>query len=156
MKIRWKRLLTCLAIPLSAGGLSAFLTQDSMEIFAFLRKPPFAPPGWLFPIVWTILFLLMGTASYLVLTSGQPRSLVRRALRVYAVQLVVNFFWSIFFFRLDLYLFSFFWLVFLWLLIWATLFLFGRLTKPAGILLVPYLLWVTFAGYLNFSIYLLN
>ncbi len=155
-KINWKLFLLCLAIPLAVGGLSAALTQNSMEIFQTLNKPPLSPPGWLFPVVWTILFLLMGTASYLVLSSGKDSSVIRPALLVYGLQLLVNFFWSIFFFSQNAYLFSFIWLVLLWFLIVITTVLFYRISKPAGLLLLPYLLWVTFAGYLNLAIYLLN
>ena len=80
MKEKWKKLLICLAVPLSVGGLSAFLTRDGMKTFQTLKKPPLSPPAWVFPLVWTILFLLMGTASLLVLESGKSRRAVRRAL----------------------------------------------------------------------------
>ena len=153
MRIQWRNLLACLAIPLAVGSLSAFLTRDNMETFDLINKPLLAPPGWLFPIVWTILYILMGIASYLVLTSGKPND---TALIVYGIQLVFNFFWSIIFFNLELYLFAFIWLVLLWLLILKTASLFYQVSKPAGYLMLPYLLWVTFAGYLNFFIYLLN
>lgn len=153
MKIQWKNLITCIAIPLAVGSLSALLTRNSMETFASINKPALSPPGWLFPVVWTILYILMGIASYLVLTSGKPNT---AALTVYGIQLVFNFFWSIIFFNLELYLFAFIWLVLLWLLILITTLLFYQISKPAGYLMLPYLLWLTFAGYLNFSIYLLN
>ena len=156
MKIRWKPFLISLGIPLAIGGLSAFLTNDSMKEFQQLNQPPLSPPGWLFPVVWSILFVLMGIASYLVCTSDVPRRDRRTALWLYGVQLGVNFFWSIFFFNLGLYLFSFLWLLFLWVLLLALWLLFRRISKPAGWLLVPYLLWVTFAGYLNLGIYFLN
>lgn len=156
MKIRWKPLIICLVIPLAVGGLSALLTRDSMEAFQRLNQPPLSPPGWLFPVVWTILFLLMGIASYLVFTSKESRDAVNTALLVYGIQLVVNFFWSIFFFNFGAYLFSFFWLILLWVLILAVLLLFGRISKAAGYLMLPYLLWVSFAGYLNLAIYLIN
>lgn len=153
LNIQWKKLITCIAIPLAVGGISAFLTRDSMEAFANINKPALAPPGWLFPVVWTILYILMGIASYLVLTSEKPNS---AALAVYSIQLLFNFFWSVIFFNLELYLLAFIWLVLLWLLIVKTTSLFYRISKPAGYLMIPYLLWVTFAGYLNFAIYLLN
>ena len=153
LKIQWKNLITCLAIPLAVGSLSSLLTQNSMETFNSITKPDLAPPGWLFPVVWTILYILMGIASYLVLTSGKPND---KALTTYGIQLIFNFFWSIIFFNLELYLFAFIWLVLLWLLILKTTLLFYQISKPAGYLMVPYLLWVTFAGYLNFYIYLLN
>lgn len=153
MKIQWKKLIICLAIPLAVGGLSAFLTRNSMENFESINKPILAPPGWLFPVVWTILFILMGIASYLVLTSGKSNT---SALAIYGIQLVFNFFWSIIFFNLEMYLFAFIWLVVLWLLILKTTILFYQISKPAGYLMIPYLLWVTFAGYLNLAIFFLN
>lgn len=153
LKIQWKNLITCLVIPLAVGSLSAFLTGNNMEDFSSINKPPLAPPSWLFPVVWTILYILMGIASYLVLTSEKPND---TALNVYGIQLTFNFFWSIIFFNLKLYLFAFIWLVLLWLLIIKTAGLFYQISKPAGYLMLPYLLWVTFAGYLNFFIYLLN
>lgn len=154
MKIQWKRLLLCLAIPLAVGGLAGILTKDSMMQFALVNKPPLSPPGWLFPVVWTALYLLMGLASYLVSRSDSAQK--RPALILYAIQLIVNFFWSIFFFNFGWYLFSFFWLLLLWVLILLTIRAFWRVSPVAGILLIPYLLWVTFAGYLNLAIYLLN
>ena len=153
MKNQCKNLITCLAIPLAVGSLSALLTRNSMETFGSISKPILAPPGWLFPVVWTILYILMGIASYLVLTSGKPN---HTALTVYGIQLAFNFLWSIIFFNLGLYLFAFIWLILLWLLILETTILFHQISKPAGYLMLPYLLWVTFAGYLNYSIYLLN
>lgn len=153
MKIQWKKLIICILIPLAVGGLVGFLTRGGMDTFESINKPALSPPGWLFPVVWTILYLLMGVASYLVLTSEKPN---RPALTVYGIQLVFNFLWPIFFFNLGAYLFSFVWLAILWALIIATMLQFFKISKPAGYLLLPYLLWVTFAGYLNFSIYLLN
>lgn len=154
MKIQWKRLLVSLAIPLGVGALAGILTKDSMMQFSLLNRPPLSPPGWLFPVVWTVLFLLMGYASYLVSRSDSVQK--RPALILYAIQLIVNFFWSIFFFNFEWYLFSFFWLVLLWVLILLTIRAFWRISPVAGILLIPYLLWVTFAGYLNLAIWLIN
>ncbi len=156
VKVKWKQLLIAAAIPLAVGGLSAFLTRDAMKEFAKLDQPPLSPPGWLFPVVWTVLFLLMGIASYLVWNAHDPKGERGKSLTVYGIQLAVNFFWTIFFFNLGWYLFAFAWLVFLWLLIVETILLFWKLSHTAGMLLLPYLVWVTFAGYLNFGIYLLN
>lgn len=153
MKIQWKNLITCIAIPLAVGSLSSLLTQNSMAVFESINKPALAPPGWIFPVVWTVLYILMGISSYLVLTSKKPND---AALAVYGIQLAFNFLWPIIFFNLKLYLFAFLWLVLLWLLILITVILFYRISKPAGYLLLPYLLWVSFAGCLNFMIYLLN
>lgn len=156
MKIRVKPLIISLLIPLAVGGLSALLTRNSMEAFGALNQPPLSPPGWLFPVVWTILYLLMGLASYLVFVNGHNRRKVQNALFVYGVQLFFNFLWSIIFFNQERYFFAFFWLLALWVLILITLVLFYRIHKPAGLLFIPYLVWVTFAGYLNLGIALLN
>lgn len=156
MKRNWKSLLVSLAIPLAVGGISAFATRKSMKEFAHLRQPPLSPPMWVFPVVWTILFLMMGLASYLVYTSGGRRGEKRSALWVYGIQLAVNFVWPILFFNLSWWLLAFFWLILLWLMILGMTVQFYRLRPGAGILLIPYLAWVAFAGYLNFGIYLLN
>lgn len=153
MKIQWKKLIACLIVPLAVGGISAWVTSDSMKSFEQLEKPPLSPPGWLFPVVWTVLFVLMGIASYLVVVSAKPN---RTALTVYGVQLIFNFVWSIIFFNYSQYLFAFIWLVILWALILTTVVLFYRISKPAGYLMIPYLVWVTFAGYLNLGVYMLN
>lgn len=153
LKIQWKTLITCLIIPLTIGSISALLTQNNIKTFNLINKPILTPPSWLFPIVWTILYILMAIASYLVFVSKKPN---KTALTIYGIQLLFNFFWSIIFFNFELYLFAFIWLVLLWLLIFKTAILFYQISKPAGYLMIPYLLWVTFAGYLNFSIYLLN
>jgi len=156
MKVKWKPLLLSLAVPLAVGGLSAFVTRRGMKLFQAVRQPPLSPPQWLFPIVWTILFLLMGTASYLVYTSRTARWRVRRALGVYGLQLAVNFLWTLLFFNWQAYLAAFLFLLLLWALIWVTFLLFRRIRKTAGSLLLPYLVWVAFAGYLNLGVYLLN
>ena len=156
MKIDKKRLIICLAIPLVVGGAAGLLTMNSMEAFEALNQPPLSPPGWLFPVVWTVLYVLMGIASYLVSVSDAPHEEKARALWTYGIQLAFNFLWPIAFFNLKWYLFAFLWLVILWILILITALRFGRIRKPAGYLLVPYLLWVAFAGYLNLGIYLLN
>ena len=156
MKINWKTLILCILIPLTVGFLASVFTSDSVMLFSEITKPPLSPPSWAFPVVWTILFVLMGASSYLVLTSKKPQSQIKSALTVYGIQLAFNFFWSIIFFNLEAYLFAFFWPVILWLLIILTIYLFSKINKTAAVLLIPYLLWVTFAGYLNYAIYLLN
>jgi tryptophan-rich sensory protein len=130
--------------------------MGAMEDFSALEQPPLSPPGWLFPVVWAILYTLMGVASYLVVTSGGPQKQINTAITVYGTQLIFNFFWSLFFFNLNLFYFSFAWLVVLWLLIIATLLLFSRLSQKAGYLMIPYLLWVSFAAYLNLGVAMLN
>lgn len=156
MKINKGLLLKCIAIPLLVGVVSALLTGGSMEKFGQLNKPPLAPPGWLFPVMWTVLYILMGISSYLVLTSGANKETILRALKLYIYQLLVNFLWSTFFFNLGWYLFAFVWLVLLWILVLAMIKSFYKIDKTAAILNIPYLLWITFAGYLNLAIWLLN
>lgn len=148
--------LICVLIPLFVGLLSSSLTSENITILDQLKKPPLYPPGFLFPIVWTILYIFMGIASYLVLTSAGDYNDIIDALSAYLLQLGVNFFWPIFFFNLQAFFFSFLWLVLLWILIALTIYNFAQVSKTAAYLMIPYLVWVTFAGYLNLSIFLLN
>ena len=156
MKINWKLLILCIAIPLGVGAVSALLTKESMEIFENLNQPALSPPGWLFPVVWTVLYILMGISSYLILTSGEEPSKVQRAISVYGYQLAVNFLWPTFFFNFRWYFVAFLWLLFLIILVVVMIGRFYKLEKRAAYLNIPYLLWLIFAGYLNFSVYLLN
>lgn len=156
----WKNIkpyVISILIPLAVGGLAAWLTMDSMDVYAKINQPPLAPPGWLFPIVWGILYVLMGISSALVF-KNETASLQEKssALKVYGLQLIVNFFWSIIFFNMQNYLFAFIWLMLLWVLIIVMIVRFVRIKPIAGYLQIPYLLWVTFAAYLNLMIYLLN
>ncbi len=150
MNVNWKELLISLFISLGAGALAGLLTSDSMQKYATMYKPPLAPPGWVFPVVWTVLYILMGIAAYLVYVSDSDQK--KTALTLYGVQLVANVLWSVIFFELDAYLLAFAWLLLLWYLIFLTLKSFYEINPTAGKLLIPYLLWVTFAGYLNLSI----
>lgn len=156
MKLNWKKLLICLGIPLAVGGLSALLGFGGMSEFDTLNQPPLSPPGWLFPVVWTILYLLMGYASYRVLTSGADPQQIRQALILYGAQLLFNFLWTPVFFGLEWRLVAFFILIILWVLIYLTMRAFSQIDELSGTLLLPYILWVTFAGYLNLGVYLLN
>ena len=156
MAKRCRTFIVCLAVPLLVGGLSAFLTRGGTEQFSMLNKPPLTPPAWLFPVVWIILYILMGIASYLVLVSGEPDKIVRMALAVYALQLGFNFLWPVLFFNLGWYLFAFFWLLFLEFLILLAAFLFFSICPAAGRLMIPYVAWVAFAGYLNLAVWYLN
>lgn len=154
MKIKWKPLIISLLISMGVAGVSALATMNSMELYEGLTKPPLSPPGWVFGVVWTILFLLMGISSYLIYVSDSENK--KAALWVYAAQLAVNFLWSVIFFNLQLYWFAFVWLILLWALILAMIILFSKISKPAAWLQVPYLLWVTFAGYLTLFVAMLN
>ena len=156
MRINTKRLLLSVALPLLVGGLAGLLTRNSMETFAMVKKPPLAPPAWLFPVAWTILYTLMGIASYLVWESDAQPQKKQNAFNVYFYQLIANFLWPVFFFNLGWYLFAFLWLILLWVLVWITFRRFYEISKPAGVILIPYLLWLTFAGYLNWGIWYLN
>ncbi|MDF2845595.1 MAG: TspO and like protein [Herbinix sp.] len=113
--IKWKELLISIAISLGVGALSGFLTRNSMSIYQELIKPPLSPPGWLFPVVWTILYVLMGISAYLIYTSDSKEK--DQALLIYALQLIVNFCWSLVFFNQQNYLLAFTILVALWVLI---------------------------------------
>ena len=155
MKVNLKKLLLNLALPLAVGGLSA-LISGGMGDYKVMNQPPLSPPGWVFPIVWTILYLLMGYAAYRVSVSGGDPEQIRKAQRVYWAQLALNFPWSPVCFGLEWYLIAFFILIAMWVLIYITMNRFSQLDKLAGDLLIPYLLWVTFAGYLNFGVFLLN
>lgn len=151
MKTNWKTRLICWAIPLAVGGLASLLS-GGMGSYKVMNQPPLSPPGWVFPVVWSILYLLMGEASYRIYTAGADRS----ALKAYAVQLALNFIWPLVFFGAQMYLLAFFILIALWIAIFITLRRFSAIDETAGNLLLPYLLWVTFAGYLNFGVFLLN
>lgn len=156
MKFNKRLLLLCVAIPLLVGAASALLTRNSMEVFMMVDKPPLAPPAWVFPVAWTILYILMGISSYLVLTSDAGKEEIEKAMKLYTYQLIVNFLWPTFFFNFGWYLFSFVWLILLWILVFLMIRSFYEINKIAAYLNVPYLLWLTFAGYLNIGIWLLN
>ena len=156
MKHKYLRLAACIAIPLILGGISALAVKGGMEEYAMLEQPPLSPPGWLFPAAWSVLYVLMGAASYIVLCSGAPLYERRSALKLYAVQLVVNVLWPPIFFGLELYLAALAWLVLLWVLVLVTALRFRRLSCAAFCLMVPYLAWLTFAASLNFGVWLLN
>ena len=155
-EIKLKSLILALALPLAVGGLAAFLTKDSMVMFKVLEKPPLSPPGWLFPVAWTILYTLMGIASCLVWSSQVSPARKERALTAYIMQLAANFIWPLVFFGMELYLLAFIWLIVLWLLAAACTVLFWYISEKAGKLMLPYMLWLSFAAYLNFGIWLLN
>ena len=155
-KIQYGPLALSLAIPLAVGGFSAFLTRDGMEYFKLVSKPPLSPPAWLFPVVWTILYLMMGTASYLVWVSGVSPARRDRALTVYGISLAANFLWPIVFFTMRSYFAAFLLLLVLWMLAVITALLFSCIEEKASKLLIPYIVWLTFAAYLNVGVWLLN
>lgn len=149
--------LWTIGITLVIGALSGFLTRNDMSYYTELvNKPMLTPPAWIFPVVWTILYVLMGIGLGRVLESDGSQADKQAATRIYAVQLFFNFAWSIAFFTFRVYLFSFVWLLVLWALIIWMIFIFARSDRLAARLQIPYFLWVTFAAYLNLMIYLLN
>lgn len=156
MKIRWKTLIVSIIIPLLTGGIASLISKDAMKSFENLNQPPLSPPSWLFPVAWTILYILMGIASYKVFTAEGDMTERKNALIFYGIQLFFNFAWTIIFFNFGQYLFAFVWLVVLWAFILITMLKFYKIDKIAGFLILPYLLWVSFAGYLNFGVFLLN
>lgn len=147
-------LLISILIPLAAGLLSSLLSGGMAQMYPSFEKPSFAPPGILFPIVWTILYTLMGISSYLIYQSRNPAK--REALFVYFLQLFFNFFWSILFFRFSFYLIAFCWLTALIVLILCMILAFSKISQKAAYLQLPYLFWCIFAAVLNFAIYRLN
>ena len=156
MRVNKGLLAKCIAIPLLVGGLASFLTRGGMGVFMQLNQPPLSPPGWVFGVVWTILYILMGVSSYLVIQSGAEEEEINKALSVYVYQLIVNFLWPTFFFNFGWFFFAFLWLVLLWVLVFIMIRRFYNISKLAGILQIPYLIWLTFAAYLNLGVWILN
>ncbi len=156
MKINKALLVICVIFPLLVGVFATFLNGNGMEVFETVQKPPLSPPAWLFPVVWTVLYLTMGISSYLILNSGAEQEDIQKAIQIYGWQLLVNFLWPTFFFNFQWYLFSFFWLLLLWLLVLLMIWKFKDISRLAALMNIPYLLWLTFAAYLNFSIWILN
>ena len=151
---RIKTTILFLAIPLLTGGLSAFLSREGMKALQSLRQPSWAPPMWLFPVVWTLLYLLMGYGAARVWnTRRRGRG---DAVFLFGAQLFVNFGWSIFFFAWGVRLFAFFWLLLLIVLAVIMVLRFDALRTAAAVLQLPYLVWLCFAMYLNLSVWLLN
>lgn len=155
-KINWLALIIAILIPLLVGALSSYLAGDSYQTFQELTKPSFAPPAWVFAPVWTVLYILMGIASYRIWMYGLNRQDVRGALLFYGLQLFFNFLWTITFFGLGLRGPAYIVIIILIILIMITTIRFYKIDKIAGYLLIPYLLWTMFASALNLSIWLLN
>ncbi len=156
MKQNTKLLIKSIALPILVGLISGLLTRNAMQDFQVLVKPPLAPPGWLFPVVWIILYTLMGISAYLIQTSSADEEMKSDALMIYRYQLMVNFLWPIFFFSFGWYLVAFAWLLLLWGLVIVMIWNFSKISKTAAYLNIPYLIWLTFAAYLNGAIWWLN
>ena len=158
MKIsgKWKPYLFWILLTEAVGALSGFLTREGTKIYSeTIVKPPLSPPAIVFPIVWSILYALMAIALVRTQIKGKS-TLQERCLLIYILQLAFNFCWSLYFFNLQAFGFAFAWLLVMWILIIWMVLTFRKVDKAAAWLLVPYLLWVTFAAYLNAGVYLLN
>lgn len=156
----WKKIkpyIISIAVALGICALSALLTKNNMNIYEKINRPALSPPMIVFPIVWSILFTLMGISSAIIFVNRDRNiETAYSALKIYSFQLVVNFFWSIIFFNMQAFLFAFIWLVVLWILIILMIIQFHKISPAAAYLQIPYLLWVTFAGYLTLMVYILN
>ena len=156
MQSKFKILVKSMAGPLVVGAVSGFLARGGIEKYETWNRVFLSPPGWLFPMIWMILYLLMGAAAYLVRTSKAEKQHIAEAVTIYNLLLFVQFLWIIFFFVLELQIFAFAWLIVLWLLAAVTVILFYSAKKPAGVLMLFYLLWTTYTGYLNLAFCILQ
>ncbi len=155
-KEKWKAYGIWILICEAVGAVSGLLSRQWIAVYeAAVQKPPFTPPSWVFPVVWVILFALMGisAARISLAPDAKDRS---RGLNLFVAQLVVNFFWPLFFFNLQAFGFSFIWLLLLWLLVAATIYTFWKVDQTAAWLLAPYFVWLTFAAILNLAVWILN
>ncbi len=151
------KLIFAIFITQSAGFIGAIFTANSVTTwYTTIAKPVFNPPSWIFGPVWTLLYLMMGIALYLVYKEGVHKREVQIALLVFGLQLALNTLWSIIFFGAENPQFAFFEIIALWIAIFATIAVFWRISKLAAFLLIPYLLWVSFASVLNAAIWMLN
>ena len=148
-----KKILITLA-PLIFGALSWLVVSDSAVSYQMLVRPPLSPPSWVFPAVWTVLYIMTGIASLRIYSSADPDR--TNALYLFYIQLAVNVIWPFIFFGLCQYLVAFLWIILLWLLVLDTTVTFGNIDRKAGYLLVPYILWISFAAYLNLAVFFLN
>ncbi len=159
-KVNGKRRIVYLIISImiaeGVGILSGFLGMNNSMKYMQFNKPLFSPPSWIFPIVWTLLYLLMGIAAYRIWIKGKEGEKVTRALALYTIQLILNFLWSIIFFRFNLYGAAFFELLVLLAVVIMMTFEFYKIDKIAAYLMIPYILWLSFAGVLNYVIWMLN
>ena len=155
-KSTWKTYAFWIVLAEAVGALSGWLTRKGVKVYnATVQQPLLSPPSMVFPIIWGILFALMGIGAARIYLA--PASNARsRSLLLFLVQLAFNFVWSIIFFNLQTFGFAFLWLIVLWVLILLMILSFRKVDKPAAWLQIPYLLWVTFAAYLNLGVWLLN
>lgn len=155
-KVHWKTYLFWILLAESVGALSDFLTREGNRAFRMsVEQPPLSPPPIVFPIVWGILFALMGISAARIYLKP-PSSEKQRGLNLFIIQLTINFFWSPLFFNARAYGFVLLWLLLLWILVLLMILSFRKTDKIAAWLQIPYLLWLTFAAYLNFGVWYLN
>lgn len=153
----WVKLVICIAVCLGAGMIGSLFTQQSVSSwYTTLQKPAFSPPNWLFAPVWTLLYILMGIAVFMVWHKGLKQSQIKQSIIIFIIQLVLNVAWSFSFFGLRSPLAGLFVIVLLWIAILLTIISFFRVSRTAAYLLIPYILWVSFATILNSSLYMLN
>lgn len=152
--ISLKALIINIAIPLVFGFISNLLGDSST--FEMINKPHFAPPQIVFPIVWTILYILMGISAYMIYVSSASKNAKKQALTIYGIQLILNTVWTFFSFNLRWYLFSFWWIILIIVFVILMIYNFNRIKPIAAYLQIPYLLWLVFASILSYNIYLLN
>lgn len=151
------RLMISVALCQAAGIVGSLFTTPAISSwYASLRKPAFAPPNWVFAPVWTTLYFLMGISLFIVWNIGLEKNSVRKSIVVFGIQLLLNVFWSYLFFGLKSPLLGLGEIVVMWLTILLTILIFFRISKKAAVLLIPYLMWVSVASYLNYSILVLN
>ncbi len=153
MKINWKRLIIITLITFVVGSFFSLITMNNMDTFKELSKP-INVPGILFPIVWSILYLLMSISCYLITESKDNNK--DSAILIYAIALIINSVWSLIFFGFGAYLFAFIWIILLLIMVIIMVVKFYKIDRRSAYLNIPYILWIIFAGYLNFGIYLLN
>lgn len=153
MKINYKKLILIILGTFLIGGFFSFFIPNSRGFYSSLEKPPLSPPGILFPIVWSILYILMGISLYIVSESDVRKE---ENYLIYIIQLVVNSLWTLLFFGFNLQFLSFLWILLLIVLVVVMIISFYQTNKLAGLLQIPYLLWLVFAAYLNLGIYILN
>lgn len=156
MKTNSRSLLKCIALPLLLAGLSWLLSRNGISEFQYFIEPPLSPAPKIFIPVWLILSVSMGIASYLIHQADTSHNSRFEALFLYHLQLGSLFLWSVFFYRFHFFFVSFIWLLFIWAILWMTIQSFYVIRKSAGLLLLPYLLWISLYGYLNLLLSLLN
>ncbi|MBO5852191.1 MAG: tryptophan-rich sensory protein [Clostridia bacterium] len=153
--INLKRLLIAILIPEVVGLLSSFVTGNMSNAYSVYTRPPLSPPGILFPIVWTILYALMGIASYIVYEEGRGEK-AKEALTFYGLQLALNFIWPVIFFRFEAYWVAVVVILILLALVVITALKFKEISNAAFYLMIPYIIWLIFATYLNIGVAVLN